>query len=158
MTNWNPLARRRPQTPQDRPGVDLTPEAYSRWIRAYRPDLRWFLGLPEAQQETLAELGDEHRKDTCLAIGWACKDPAAAAAGVAAAAGDKDAEVELVRQLTARVLRDVAAQPAQPAAKGPTGHHGPSPLSHIPKPSPMGPTGRRPGEFTTGNFATEPSA
>ena len=157
MTNWNPF--KRPQTPQDRPGVDLTPEAYSRWLRAYRPDLRWFLGLPASQQETLADLGDEHRKDTCLAIGWACKDPAAAAAGVAAAAGDKDAEVELVRQLTARVLRDVAAG-SQPAGKSPPGPPGPAPLSHIPKPSPMGPTGRRPGEFTTGSSAaaTEPSS
>jgi hypothetical protein len=50
--------------------VPLTAEAYSRWLRALRPQpLLWFLGLSELEQETLSALGDDylvHAQDVIL--------------------------------------------------------------------------------------------
>ena len=41
--------------------VDLTTDAYRRWLRAECPPLPWFLTLSQVEQEAMAGLGDEHR-------------------------------------------------------------------------------------------------
>lgn len=105
---------------------DLTNEAYARWLRAGRPPFEWFLGLSIEEQEQLAILGDDHRTDTCIAIGWAVRNPEAAGAGAAAAAGNLDAEIGFVQQLASAALEKmVRKQPKpRPTASGgmrPTG-------------------------------------
>ena len=48
-------------TPRKPPEVDLTSDAYARWLRAQRPQpIGWFLGLDELAQEALARLGDDY--------------------------------------------------------------------------------------------------
>lgn len=108
---------------------ELTNEAYARWLRAARPPFEWFLSLSLEEQEQLALIGDAHRTDTCVAIGWAMRNPAAASAGAAAAAGNLDAEVDLVQQIAAKALAKMTQAP-RPAPKAP------------PQPA-MRPTGRK---------------
>lgn len=41
--------------------VELTEEAYSRWLMAGQPQpIVWFLGLPDLEQSALADVGREH--------------------------------------------------------------------------------------------------
>jgi len=95
--------------------VDLTNEAYSRWLRACRPDLVWFLSQAEDVQEQLAILGDDYVQDVCIGIGYAVSNPAAAEAGTKTSAGSMDAEVDLVQQLAAAAVRKmVGAHPSAP--------------------------------------------
>lgn len=130
---------RPPPAPKAPDLPELTNEVYARWLRAYRPaPLSWFLSLSVLEQEQLALIGDDHRKDTCLAIGWAVRNPAAAEAGVAAAAGDPEGEVELVRQLAGRVLQDIAR-----AAQAPSRSTIEPPRPAAPPEPKMGPTGRQ---------------
>ena len=42
------------------PEVDLTEDAYARWLRAQSPPFEWFLGQAPEVQETLASLGDDY--------------------------------------------------------------------------------------------------
>jgi len=62
--------------------ADLTEDSYRRWLRAARPELRWFLALEPEVQEALAQIGDDHRLDTALAYGTALREPKAAEAAV----------------------------------------------------------------------------
>lgn len=95
--------------------VELTSTAYLRWLRAGRPDFRWFLAQAEDVQETLAKLGDDYIQDVAIAIGYACQDPALAEAGI-----EDDAESDGViarRAAQAVIARLVGAQ--QTADVGP---------------------------------------
>ena len=80
------------------PEVELTTEAYGWWLRAQRPPLIWFLGQSKADQENMAEMGQEYTEDICVALGYAIANPRAAEAGLD---GDTnpEAEEQLVRQL-----------------------------------------------------------
>ena len=84
--------------------VDLTTEAYRRWLRALQPQpIAWFLSLSELEQEALAGLGDDYVADR-----------------TAGPQDDVDAASELVRGLVERMGG------AQPPA---TQAYPPSPLS-----------------------------
>jgi hypothetical protein len=48
--------------------VQLTNQAFKRWLRAQRPDLRYFLTLDEDAQEALACLGDAYVQG-CVDVG-----------------------------------------------------------------------------------------
>ena len=84
------------------PAVDVTNDAFRRWLRAHRPPLLWFLGLSEDEQETLALIGDEHAQQTAIDFGYAIADPQLAEAGIGAAEGDGDAEEALLRPAAGR--------------------------------------------------------
>ena len=101
--------------------VDLTNEAYSRWLRACRPDLVWFLSQAEDVQEQLAILGDDYVQGVCIGIGYAVANPAAAEAGTRVASGSMEAEVDLVQHLAAGAVRRLmgAAEKPAPAARAP---------------------------------------
>jgi hypothetical protein len=52
------------------PEVDLTNEAYARYLRAnWKESLSWFLSLSEGEQETLAMVGDEYQNDLFFEMG-----------------------------------------------------------------------------------------
>jgi len=107
------------------PEVDLTTAAYQRWLRACRPQpLTWFLGLSDVEQDALADLGDEYVQDAILGIGYAVQDPEAASTGVAALAGDLNAEGDLLAKVAAAAAQRImqGRQGAQGAAGG---HRGP---------------------------------
>lgn len=127
--------------PRKTPVVDLTNDAYARWLRAQRPPLTWFLARTEDEQEAMAAMGDQHLQDLCIGIGYAVRDPQAAESAVGMAAGSQDAEVSLVQQLAAKVIAKMV-QPQQSAPPQPpqaNGHYIP------PK---MRPTGRKPEGVT----------
>lgn len=107
------MFRRKPQPPS------VTNEAYRRWLRAWRPPFAWFLGLPDADQEQLAILGDERSQDLAVAVGYAVADPSLADAGLAAAAGDAAGEEQLALRLAAG-LAERLAKPAAPPKPVPT--------------------------------------
>lgn len=86
------------------PEVDLTGDAFDRWLRAQRPPWLWFLAQDAEVQESLALKGDDHAADLALAIGYAVKDPELAEAGMAAAE-DPDAEVVLAQRIAADAIR-----------------------------------------------------
>lgn len=87
--------------PEPAKEVELDAARYTRWLRACRPPLPWFLALSEAEQETLAGLAEAWQQDILIAAGWAIRDPEAAALGVRAQAGDAAAEDELLRRAMA---------------------------------------------------------
>lgn len=58
-----------------REAVLETTEAYTRWLRAQRPPLEWFLVQTEPVQEQLALLGDEYVQDVATAVGLAVAHP-----------------------------------------------------------------------------------
>lgn len=91
--------------------VQLTDDAYRRWLRAWRPPFAWFLGLPETEQEALAQLGDGRSEDLAVAVGYAVADPQLADAAVS---GD-DAGTE--EALALRLAADVAVRLAQGTQK-----------------------------------------
>lgn len=44
--------------------VELTAEAYTRWLRASSPQpIQWFLNIPELEQQALAILGDSYTEE-----------------------------------------------------------------------------------------------
>jgi len=98
----------------------VTVETHGRWIRAGRPPYQWFAELPADQQEALAQVGDAHDIDRAIAIGYAVRDPEAAEKGIAAAAGDLDAEADLVQRLAARAVEKMLGSRSQPTAPAPT--------------------------------------
>lgn len=103
--------------------VDLTDEAYSRWLRARSPQpISFFLGLGESEQETLAILGDEYTQDVCLAIGFSVHDPVAAQAGLDAVESPA-AEGDLLMRLAQAAARKAQASPdaARAPAATPSG-------------------------------------
>ena len=92
------IFRRKPPPP-----VDLTNDAYGRWLRAGRPQpIAWFLGVHPEEQEQLAIMGDEYQQDVCVAIGYAVADPQLADAGLDAAE-NPDSEEVLIRRMAADV-------------------------------------------------------
>lgn len=101
--------------------VVLDADAYARWIRAQRPDLRWFLALAAAEQEVLARMGDSYVQDLfenlCVSIGMAVADPALADAGMQAKAGGPGAEDNFVQQLALATARKLGATPAPTPAR-----------------------------------------
>lgn len=103
---------RRPAPPE----VDLTNEAFGRWLRARRPPMPLFLSMTEGQQEALAKLGDDYEQDRIIAIGYAVQNPAAAEAGTRAVIGDSAAEEDLLQQVAAGTVRRILGQ-AKAAAK-----------------------------------------
>jgi len=48
--------------------INLSADAYRRWLRAHRPPFDWFLAQDEMQQEAMAREGDEHIADICIGI------------------------------------------------------------------------------------------
>lgn len=101
-----------------KPAPELTSDGYRRWLRAQRPPLPWFLDLSELEQETLAQLGDEQLQDFAIAIGYAVRDPDAADQGVAAAAGDADAEASLAVRLASKILGSMPQKTAPTSYPG----------------------------------------
>lgn len=93
--------------------VELTRESYAWWLRAQRPDLRWFLGLSAVEQESLAQLGDEYVQDWILALSYSVQNPEAAEAGLDAAN-----DVESEEQLVATLARNFAARLGTPNISG----------------------------------------
>ena len=92
------------------PKVDLTRDAYGRWLRAQRPQpLSFFLGLSEEDQEALALAGDEYVQEICLAVGFAVADPIAAEAGLDADS-NADAEAQLAQRLAFVATQKFLAQ------------------------------------------------
>lgn len=89
--------------------VELTRESYAWWLRAQRPDLRWFLGLSAVEQESLARLGDEYVQDWIIALSYSVQNPEAAEAGLDAAD-----DVESEEQLVATLARNFAARLGTP--------------------------------------------
>lgn len=81
------------------PAVTLTAEAFARWLRAQRPELKWFLALPEDEQETLATIGEQYISDVAVAVSYAIKDPQVAELGARMAAGDDAAELSLLQMV-----------------------------------------------------------
>lgn len=68
------MFRRKPK-----PEVTLTEAAYARWLKACRPQpLAWFLGLPEAEQQALAAIGEAYTADLIVALGLSAQSEAAA--------------------------------------------------------------------------------
>lgn len=61
--------------------VDITPMAYSRWLRACRPPLDQFMAMDEDSQECLAAIGDEHTQDVIEGLAAAITHPEALLAG-----------------------------------------------------------------------------
>lgn len=94
----------------------VTNDSYRRWLRAQRPPWGWFLRLAEVEQEQLAIIGDEQLQDLAVAIGYAVADPRAADAGIAASAGDTEAEESLAKQVAAGLIQRILARPAPRAA------------------------------------------
>lgn len=94
--------------------VELTRESYAWWLRAQRPDLRWFLGLSAVEQESLAQLGDEYVQDWILALSYSVQNPEAAEAGLDAAN-----DVESEEQLVATLARNFAARLGTPNIPAP---------------------------------------
>lgn len=93
--------------------LDLTDEAYNRWLRARSPQpIGFFLDLEEVEQESLALLGDEYTQDFCLGIGFAVHDPVAAQAGLDAAENPASEGDLLMR------LAHAAARKAQGGTNG----------------------------------------
>jgi len=79
----------------------LTPDSYARFLRAGgRPDLGFFLGLDDADQEAMAEIGDAYSEDLAIAQAYAIHDPDAAAAGM----GVEEAEERVLARLGAAML------------------------------------------------------
>lgn len=104
--------------------VELTDEAFSRWLRARSPQpLAFFLSLSESEQEALALLGDEYTQDLCLGIGFAVHDPLVAQAGLDAAENPASEDNLLLRiaQTAARKAQDARAPSGAPTrGRGPT--------------------------------------
>lgn len=61
--------------------IDITPLAYSRWLRAGRPPFDDFLAMPEDAQEALATIGDDHTQDVIEGLAAALLNPGALLAG-----------------------------------------------------------------------------
>lgn len=100
------------------PDVSLTGDAYRRWLRAHSPQpLSFFLGLTEAEQETLAGFGEDYDEDGYIALAYAIRDPEAAAFGATVEGEDNDLGIEeaLVQRMAATIATR-AAQNAQEAA------------------------------------------
>ena len=91
----------------DHEPVSLDNESYSRWIRALRPQpLGWFLSQHDTDQETMACIGDEYQEDFAIGLGYAIRDPDAAAAGL----GQEDAEEAVLARLGAELLHRVSGK------------------------------------------------
>ncbi len=87
------------------PAVDLTDEAYVRWLQAGRPQpITWFLGLEPEVQATLADLGRDHHHRLCVDIGYTMMDPELAEAGLDAESNPESEEV-LLRRVVANAVQ-----------------------------------------------------
>jgi hypothetical protein len=105
----------RTQTPK----VKLTNLAYGRWLRANKPPMDWFLAMTEDEQEQLAIIGDEFTQDMCIAMGYACKDPQAAEAGIDAMSGEQSGEDSLLRMISEKAMQAAQAMQAEQPKKAP---------------------------------------
>lgn len=89
--------------------LDLTTEAFGRWLRACRPPLEMFLAFKDDEQEALAMIGDDYTAGLCLAMAKAIAGP------------DPEPvdEVAMVQQLAAAAVERLTGQRMpnrQPAA------------------------------------------
>lgn len=100
-----------------RPEPTVTSHGFSRWLRAHRPPWVVFFSLTEAEQEHLAQLGDEYAHARGVALGIAVADPQLAADSNAAAAGDDDAEANLAMRVAQGMVERMRSK--EPAAAGP---------------------------------------
>lgn len=89
--------------------VELTNEAYARWLRAQRPPFEWFLGRSEVEQEALAMQGDEYTRGLALDIGYAVVNPEVAEAGVDAPQNPQSEET-LLKQVMAGAVEHVLSK------------------------------------------------
>lgn len=71
--------------------VTLNEQSYRYWIRAQRPDLRWFLGLSQDLQGKLAEIGEDERGRAALELAHAIRDPEAVDAVLSGDEADQEA-------------------------------------------------------------------
>ena len=94
--------------------VDVDEGSYGRWLRSARPDLVWFLELPDDQQEALAQLGDSYMKDVGIMLGRCIGDPDGAELSILAAEGDEDAANALLERVANMVARPQQAPPRPP--------------------------------------------
>jgi len=100
--------------------AELTNVSYQRWLRAHRPQpLSFFLALDEAEQATLAQLGDDYVEDCCIALGYAIHNPDAAAMGLTGEAGEEALEEALAARLGADLVSGAARPPGSPQVKRP---------------------------------------
>lgn len=96
--------------------VDLTNEAYSRWLRAGAPQpIAWFLNLHPEQQAQCAILGDEHYQDLAIAVGYAIADPALAEASIEAEGDPAVIEEFMLRRLAAERSSTVSSPAPVPS-------------------------------------------
>lgn len=98
--------------------VELDNAAFRRWLRAGRPPFVWFLEQDAETQEQLALLGDAQERDRCVGIGYAVRNPEAAAVGLSAG-GERDDEASMVARLAAEALAKMRQQTAARAASAP---------------------------------------
>ncbi len=98
--------RRKPQP------VEITPMAYTYWLRAGRPPFDDFLRMSAVEQEHLAQLGDEHTQDVCVAIATALTNPDALVAGV---------EDQAEEEARSSAALDIAQRMASKVTMGGTG-------------------------------------
>lgn len=84
---------------------EITSGGFARWLRAGRPPFEWFAELPEAFQDHLAELGDQHSLELALTVAAAVRNPQAFEEGLAAERGDPDADVSVAM----RAVQELAA-------------------------------------------------
>ena len=102
--------------------VELTPEAYSRWLQAQRPPIQWFLELDADEQGMLAELGAFHRIDSILELAHAIHDPELFEAQIYAT-GDPEttnpeAEAVLVARQAAKIVAGLVGEtPQEPVSE-----------------------------------------
>lgn len=94
--------------------VDVDESSYGRWLRSARPDLVWFLSLPDDQQEALAQLGDGYMKNVGIMLGKCISDPDGAEIEAMIAEGDEAGAASLLERMA-----NMVAQPAQPAPRPP---------------------------------------
>lgn len=84
--------------------VDLTNEAYERWLLAQRPPFEWFLGQDEKTQELLSDIGTAHIEDLCVAVALAIRNPEAADAGLNAST-DPNIEEDLAKKIALDLIQ-----------------------------------------------------
>jgi len=94
--------------PWSKKSIDMTSDAFSRWLRAMRPPFDWFHRQSELVQEQLAKIGDDHFDalgiDLAQGIALALQDPEIVAATAKSDAGDSAGDEAIAKRMAANLL------------------------------------------------------